>query len=141
MNASVHLRRFALGQSAPLRRQRVGSAAQSQQRRWTSSVMTLSDGDAVKKFRAANSKSVMYFTATWCPPCKVISPVYAELSAKYADVAFGKVDVDDNPDAAGEFRIQAVPTFIFSKGAEEVNKFSGADRGQLEKLLQDHQDS
>ena len=67
----------------------------------------------------------------------MISPVYDELSKKYPDVAFGKVDVDDNQDAAVEFQIQAVPTFIFSKGDEAVNKFSGADKDQLEKLIQE----
>ena len=79
----------------------------------------------------------MYFTATWCPPCKMISPVYDELSSRYPDVAFGKVDVDDNQDSAVEFQISAVPTFVFSKGKEVATKFSGADKGQLEKLVQD----
>lgn len=67
----------------------------------------------------------------------MISPIYDELSAKYPDVAFGKVDVDDNQDAAVEFKISAVPTFVFSKGEESVTTFSGADKGQLEKLVQD----
>lgn len=67
----------------------------------------------------------------------MISPIYDELSTKYPDVAFGKVDVDDNQDAAMEFQITAVPTFIFSREEEIVNKFSGADKGQLEKLVQD----
>jgi len=106
-------------------------------RRMLSAVVTLSDGDAVNKFRTINSKSVMYFTATWCPPCKMIAPIYTELSTKYPDVAFGKIDVDENQDAAGEFQISAVPTFIFSKSDETVNKFSGADKVQLEKLIQD----
>ena len=101
------------------------------------SVISLSDSDAVTKFRTINSKSVMYFTATWCPPCKMIAPIYDELSDKYPDVAFGKIDVDDNQESAVEFEISAVPTFIFSKGDESVNKFSGADKGQLEKLVQD----
>ena len=102
-----------------------------------SSVVTLSDKDVVTKFRNINSKSVLYFTATWCPPCKLISPFYTELSTKYPDVAFGKVDVDDNQDSAVEFQISAVPTFIFSNGEETVNKFSGADKGELEKLIRD----
>ena len=110
---------------------------QSSTRRMLSAVVTLSDGDAVNKFRTINSKSVMYFTATWCPPCKMIAPIYTELSTKYPDVAFGKIDVDENQDAAGEFQISAVPTFIFSKSDETVNKFSGADKAQLEKLIQD----
>ena len=110
---------------------------QSSTRRMLSAVVSLSDGDAVNKFRTINSKSVMYFTATWCPPCKMIAPIYTELSTKYPDVAFGKVDVDENQDAAAEFQISAVPTFIFSKSDETVNKFSGADKVQLENLIQD----
>ena len=110
---------------------------QQSTRRMLSAVVSLSDGDAVNKFRTINSKSVMYFTATWCPPCKMIAPIYTELSTKYPDVAFGKVDVDENQDAAGEFQISAVPTFIFSKSDETVNKFSGADKVELEKLIQD----
>lgn len=58
-----------------------------------SAVVNLSDLDAVTKFRNINSKSVVYLTATWCPPCKMISPIYDELSKDDAfhQVAFGKV--------------------------------------------------
>ena len=67
----------------------------------------------------------------------MIAPVYDELSTKYPDVAFGKVDVDDNQDSAVNFEISAVPTFVFSRGVETAHRFSGADKGQLEKLVQD----
>jgi thioredoxin 1 len=74
-----------------------------------------------------------YFTATWCPPCKVISPAYEDLSKSYAsEIAFGKVDVDDNAEAAGNFGISSVPTFIFLHGNDIVSKFSGAERSKLE---------
>jgi len=106
------------------------------QKRWMS-VFQLSDSDAVDKFRTINERSVLYFTAAWCPPCKMISPIYEDLSKKYPKVAFGKIDVDDNQDSAMEFQISAVPTFVFSKGATAVNKFSGADKNQLEKYVQD----
>eukprot|EP00956_Cyclotella_meneghiniana_P001530 scaffold1717_cov62-Cyclotella_meneghiniana.AAC.11 len=105
-----------------------------QQRRWMS-VIQLSDNDAVDKFRTINQRSVMYFTASWCPPCKMISPIYEELSKKYPKVAFGKIDVDENQDAAMAFQISAVPTFVFSKGAEATNTFSGADKNLLEQLV------
>jgi len=72
-----------------------------------SAVVNLSDLDAVTKFRNINSKSVVYLTATWCPPCKMISPIYDELSKDDAfhQVAFGKVDVDENQE--GEWFVQA----------------------------------
>ena len=50
-------------------------------------------------------------------------------------VAFGLVDVDDNGDAAVEFKISAVPTFIFSDGEKTLQQFSGADPNQLAQLV------
>jgi thioredoxin 1 len=101
------------------------------------SVTVLGDGEAVAKFRTVNPKSVVYFTATWCPPCKRISPIYATLSETYPNVAFGKVDIDDNQNSAMDFKISAVPTFVFSRGEETVNKLSGADEVQLEKFVKE----
>ena len=72
-----------------------------------------------------------------CPPCKAIKPLYEELSDKYGDVAFGKIDVDENSEAAAEFNISAVPTFIFFDGEEQIERFSGADPNQLESLIKD----
>ena len=101
------------------------------------SVITLSDEKAIEKFRMVNHKSVLYFTATWCPPCKAIAPVYEELSKKYPDVAFGKVDVDENSDAALDFEVRAVPTFVLFDGEDMKEKFSGADATLLEKYVQE----
>ena len=72
-----------------------------------------------------------------CPPCKVIKPVYEEMSGKYPGVAFGKVDIDDNSDAAMDFEITAVPTFVFFDGEEAIDRFSGADSNRLESLVKD----
>ena len=77
------------------------------------------------------------FQKVWCPPCKQIKPVYHELSKTTDKVAFGLVDVDDNGDAAVEFQISAVPTFIFSDGEKVLQRFSGADPNQLTQLLKD----
>jgi thioredoxin 1 len=73
-----------------------------------------------------------------CPPCKMIKPIFEGLATKYAgNVAFGKIDVDDNSDAALEFNITSVPTFVFFDGEVIVERFSGADQGKLESLLED----
>uniref|UniRef100_A0A7S2H9R5 Thioredoxin domain-containing protein n=1 Tax=Helicotheca tamesis TaxID=374047 RepID=A0A7S2H9R5_9STRA len=112
-------------------RQCMRSAAFNVNRRWMSAV-NLSDADAVEKFRMLNSKSVLYFTATWCPPCKAIAPVYEEISTRYPHIAFGKVDVDENSDVALDFEVNAVPTFVLFDGEKAIEKFSGADSGKLE---------
>merc|ERR1712071_195803 len=98
-------------------------------------VTTLSDEEAVKKFRCINNKSILYFTATWCPPCKKIKPIYEQMSDEFPSVAFGKVDVDDNQDAALDFDISAVPTFVLFEGEKATAKFSGADPNKLKQYV------
>ncbi|CAN0412135.1 unnamed protein product [Pylaiella littoralis] len=77
-------------------------------------------------------KSVVYFTAKWCPPCRRIGPFLAELSNETPSVAFGKVDIDDNDGAAQMAAIKSVPTFKFFKGGKEIDSMSGADSNLLE---------
>eukprot|EP00527_Entomoneis_sp_CCMP2396_P002145 CAMPEP_0198144736 /NCGR_PEP_ID=MMETSP1443-20131203/18214_1 /TAXON_ID=186043 /ORGANISM="Entomoneis sp., Strain CCMP2396" /LENGTH=144 /DNA_ID=CAMNT_0043808191 /DNA_START=139 /DNA_END=573 /DNA_ORIENTATION=- len=105
----------------------------------TSTVKEIKEADYAANFLKDNDKSIFYFTAVWCPPCKAIKPVYEELSTKYSDVAFGKLDVDVNQDSATEYEISAVPTFIFFHQGSPVNRFSGADPTELETLIKDLQ--
>jgi thioredoxin 1 len=66
-----------------------------------------------------------------------MAPAYDALSTKHeADgIHFGKVDVDDNGDAAATYGIQAVPTFITVSGGTIIDRFSGADANQLDDLI------
>ncbi len=62
----------------------------------------------------------------------MIKPVYEELSTKYAGkIAFGKVDIDDNAEAASEAGIRSVPTFVFRGDGDKVDGFAGADKTLL----------
>lgn len=99
--------------------------------------MILDDEKDMSQFISVNEKSVVYFTASWCPPCKQISPVYDKLSERHdkGGLGFAKVDIDKNDQAAFEYEIQAVPTFIFFDGKEIKERFTGADVGQLETLV------
>ena len=76
----------------------------------------LSDAD-VHAFTAAtrsDAGAAIYFTATWCGPCKMISPVFEKVAAENDSGAmFMKVDVDDMPDVAAAAKITAMPTFQF----------------------------
>ena len=76
-------------------------------------------------------KHILYFTATWCPPCRKIGPVFEDLSRNNADILFVKIDIDQLPEAAERNGIRSVPTFIFKKGDNVIEQFSGADEAAL----------
>ncbi len=69
---------------------------------------------------------VVDFHAAWCPPCRVMSPILAELSEERPDVRFVKVDVDDNQETAVRYGILSMPTFMVFRGGEPVLKLVGA---------------
>ena len=70
---------------------------------------------------------VVDFWATWCGPCRMVGPVISELAQEYdGRVTVGKCDVEENEDLAAEFGIRNIPTIIFFKGGQVVDKIVGA---------------
>ena len=68
---------------------------------------------------------VVDFFATWCGPCKMLAPVFEELSEELTDVIFVKVVIDQSMDLAQKFRIVSVPTMKIFKNGEEVDTLMG----------------
>jgi len=70
---------------------------------------------------------VVDFWATWCGPCRMIAPVIAKLAEKYdGKITVGKCDVEENDELAAEFGIRNIPTILFFKNGEVVDKMVGA---------------
>ena len=100
--------------------------------------MMLADKAAFDAAIAATSGGkplVIDFTATWCPPCQRIGPIYAAKVAEYPELVLKKVDVDANAEAAQAAGIQCMPTFKVYKNGAEVEKMEGASDQGLVDLL------
>jgi len=70
---------------------------------------------------------VVDFWATWCGPCRAIAPVVAELAEEYdGRVVVGKCDVEEGDEVAAQFGIRNIPTLLFFKGGQQVDKLVGA---------------
>ena len=70
---------------------------------------------------------VLDFWATWCGPCRKISPIVEELAEAYSDqVIIGKVNVEEDDDLASKYGIRNIPTLLFIKNGEVIDKFVGA---------------
>ena len=69
---------------------------------------------------------VVDFWATWCGPCRMVGPVISELAQEYdGRIVVGTCDVEENEDIAMEFGIRNIPTILFFKGGQVVDKIVG----------------
>ncbi len=76
----------------------------------------------------SSGNCVIDFYADWCGPCKIMAPHFQKASEEFTNVKFAKVDVDANPDLAGRFQVMSIPTTLFIKDKEQVDRFTGAMR-------------
>ena len=76
------------------------------------------------------------FWATWCGPCRMIAPVLSEIARERSDVKVGKINVDEQPDLANEFRIASIPTLLLFRGGQVVNQMVGVrPKATIEAML------
>lgn len=66
------------------------------------------------------------FWASWCGPCRMVSPVIDEIAGERSDIKVGKINVDEQPELARQFGVMSIPTLIVMKNGQIVSKVAGA---------------
>ena len=97
------------------------------------SVVTLDADNFDREVLQSDQPVLVDFWADWCPPCKVIAPVIEEIATEFDGIArVGKVDVDGNEALAQTYAISSIPSLLFFKDGEVVDRVRGvASKGEL----------
>lgn len=96
--------------------------------------VTKANFDEVKQ----SEKTVLLdFYADWCGPCRMVSPLVDEIAEENPQFLVGKVNVDNEPELAGEFGVMSIPTLVVMRGGEVVTTVTGArPKAQILELLE-----
>lgn len=104
-------------------------------------ILEVTDANFADEIEGGAGLQMIDFWATWCGPCKMVAPIVSELAEEYLDkgLRVGKLNVDSNPSTTTRFRVTSIPSILFFKDGELVDRVVGAvPRPQLEERIQKH---
>ena len=87
----------------------------------------ITDGNFEEKVVKSDKPVILDLWAEWCGPCRMVGPIVDEIGEEYKDqIVVGKLDVDNNPNTTMKYGIRNIPTILFLKNGEVVDKQVGA---------------
>ena len=89
-------------------------------------VITITKENFAQEVLQSEKSVLLDFWASWCGPCRMLSPIVDEVAEERSDVKVGKVNVDEQPELAGEFGVMSIPTLLVFRGGKLVNQAVGA---------------
>ena len=104
-------------------------------------ILEVTDANFAEEIEGGEGLQMIDFWATWCGPCRMVAPIVNELAEVYQEkgLRVAKLDVDSNPSTTARFRVTSIPSILFFKGGELVDRVVGAvPRPQLEERIQKH---
>ena len=90
------------------------------------SVINFNKNNFQEEVMNANQPVLVDFWAAWCGPCQMLGPVIEEIAAERNDIKVAKVNVDEQPELAAQFKVMSIPTLVVLKNGKITNQMVGA---------------
>lgn len=85
----------------------------------------VNNGNFEKEVLNSDKPVLVDFFATWCGPCKILSPTISEVAEEHDEIKVCKIDVDEAPEIANAYNISVIPTLVFIKNGKQIHKQTG----------------
>lgn len=89
-------------------------------------VLTITKENFANEVLNADQPVLLDFWASWCGPCRMVSPIVDEIAEERTDIKVGKINVDEQGELAQQFGVMSIPTLVVMKNGQIVNKAVGA---------------